>query len=111
MRYPHILVALSLSLASPTFAAVPGNGKESTVFVETQRNSAFIHILVNNDRRIGNVIIEVKDLNGQLLYREEGKALTGELVRRLDKGVFPKGKHALTVQAKDFSITQYFNID
>lgn len=111
MRIPYILVALSLSLASPTFGAVPGSDNESTVFVETQRNSAFIHILVNNHRRIGNVVIEVKDLDGRVLYREEGKALTGELVRRLDKGVFPKGEHALTVQAKDFSITQRFSID
>ncbi len=111
MRISHILVALTLSLSLPAFGALPGNDDESTVFVETQRNSAFIHILVKNHRRIGDVVIEVKDVTGELLYREEGKALTGELVRRLDKGVFPKGEHALTVQAKDFTITQRFNID
>ena len=49
--------------------------------------------------------------DGRVLYREEGKAMTGELVRRLDKGVFPRGTHTLTVVAKDFAITQRFTIE
>lgn len=111
MRYPLLLTAFLLSMVPPIFGAVPGGDDEATLFVETQRNSAFINILVNNHRRIGNVVIEVKDLDGRVLYHEEGKAMTGELVRRLDKGVFPKGEHALTVLARDFSITQRFTIE
>lgn len=90
-------------------AAYDGNG--STVFVDASRGSAFIHILVNNHRKIGNVAIEVKDISGRTLYREEGKAMTGELVRRLDKGLFPRGEHVITVTARDLAITQRFTIE
>lgn len=107
-----LTIAALLFAAQPVvYAAPPGGDNEATVFVEASRNSAFIHILVNNHRKIGNVVLEVKDLQGMVLYREEGKAMTGELVRRLDKGVFPKGEHTVTVMSRDFSITQRLTID
>ena len=97
--------------AAPVYAHASDGGNEATVFVEANRGSAFIHILVNNHRKIGNVAIEVKDPQGRTLYREEGKAMTGELVRRLDKGLFPRGEHVVTVSARDFTITQRFVIE
>lgn len=106
-----ILCIASLLSSAPVHAAMPGGDDEATVFVETSRASAFIHLLVNNHRRIGNVAIEVKDPDGRTLYKEEGKAMTGELVRRLDKGMFPRGEHVVTVTARDFAITQRFTIE
>jgi hypothetical protein len=107
-----IAIALLFSaIPASTQAALPGGDDKSTVFVECSRSSAFVHILVKNHRRIGNVVLEVKDLNGRTLYREEGKALSDELVRRLDKGVFPRGEHTLTVSARDLNITQRFSIE
>lgn len=105
------LAIVLLTTGSVALAAAPGGEKEATVFVEANRTSAFIHILVNNHRKIGGVVLEVKDLEGRVLYREEGKAMTGELVRRLDKGVFPKGEHTVTVVSRDFAITQRFTIE
>lgn len=107
-----LAIAAALFLVHPMAnGAAPGGGNEATVFVEATRSSAFIHILINNHRKIGNVALEVKDMEGRVLYREEGKAMTGELVRRLDKGVFPKGEHTVTVVSRDFSITQRFTIE
>ncbi|MDQ3100604.1 MAG: hypothetical protein M3R08_04400 [Bacteroidota bacterium] len=56
-------------------------------------------------------MIEIGDAAGRSLYREAGKAMSTELVRKLDKGVFPKGEHTLTVTAKDFSITQVLVVE
>jgi hypothetical protein len=107
-----LTIAAALFLVHSTaIGAVPDGGNEATVFVEATRSSAFIHILINNHRKIGNIALEVKDLGGRVLYREEGKAMTGELVRRLDKGVFPKGEHTVTVVSRDFTITQRFTIE
>ncbi len=107
-----LALATVILFACPmAFAAMPGGENEATVFVEADRSSAFVHILINNHRRIGNVVLELKDLDGRVLYREEGKAMTGELVRRLDKGVLPKGEHTVTVVSRDFAITQRFIIE
>lgn len=107
-----LTIATVLFATQPVaYSAAPGGNTEATVFVESSRASAFIHILINNHRKIGNVVMEVKDLEGRVLYREEGKAMTGELVRRLDKGVFPKGDHSVTVSSRDFTITQRFTIE
>lgn len=105
------LSIVALLSAAPMQASVPDGGEEATVFVEAGRGSAFIHILVNNHRRIGNVVIEVRDIHGRTLYKEEGKAMTDELVRRLDKGMFPRGEHLLAISARDLSITQRFTIE
>lgn len=66
---------------------------------------------ISNHRKIGKVLLEVKDAKGHVLYSEEGKAMTGELVRRLDKGLFPKGETTLEVTAKDFAIVHRFVIE
>ncbi|MFN6114493.1 MAG: hypothetical protein ACK6A5_16970 [Flavobacteriales bacterium] len=102
-------LAVGLLLSAPTHANAPGEG--SSVRVECTRSSAFIQVQVNSDRKIGKVVLEVRDADGRTLYREEGKAMTGELVRRLDKGAFPRGTHTITVRARDLDITQQFSID
>lgn len=106
---PVLGMSMGLLLASPVQAGEPNCG--SSLKVECSRSSAFIQIQVLNHRRIGNVVLEVRDAQGRTLYREEGKALTEELVRRLDKGVFPRGQHTLTVTARDLVITQPFTIE
>jgi predicted polyphosphate/ATP-dependent NAD kinase len=106
---PVLGLSMGLLMASPAHAGEPHSA--STVKVECSRSSAFIQIQVLNHRRIGNVVLEVRDKDGRTLYREEGKAMTEELVRRLDKGVFPRGQHTLTVTARDLSITQVFIIE
>ncbi len=106
---PVLGMSMGLLLASPVQAGEPNSG--SSLKVECSRSSAFIQIQVLNHRRIGNVVLEVRDAQGRTLYREEGKALTEELVRRLDKGVFPRGQHTLTVTARDLVITQPFTIE
>lgn len=55
--------------------------------------------------------MEIRDLNGRVLYHEEGKALTGELVRRLDKGVLPRGTHTLSILGKDLAVSQAFTVE
>ncbi len=106
---PVLGLSMGLLWSSPAQAGEPHSA--STVKVECSRSSAFIQIEVLNHRRIGNVVLEVRDKDGRTLYREEGKALTEELVRRLDKGVFPRGQHTVTVTARDLSITQVFTIE
>ena len=89
---------------------VPGN-EDATVTVEASRTSGIILVSVTNHRKIGNVVLEVRNAEGAMLYKEEGKAMTSELVRRLDKGLFPKGPMTLSVKARDFAITQRFSIE
>lgn len=107
-----VAFAVLLGLAPQTFAG--GKEKErneASVAVEASRSSAFIRLDITSFRRIGKVLIEVKDLNGLTLYQERGKALTPELVRRFDKNTFPKGPLTLTVTARDFAITQQFIVE
>jgi hypothetical protein len=110
LRTIRVLSLGVLLLSAPAVHASPGGGDEATVSVECSRGSGLILISIANHRRIGNVKLEVRDAQGRSLYYEEGKAMTEELVRRLDKGVFPKGEAVLTVTARDFAITQHFNI-
>jgi hypothetical protein len=106
-----IALAVLVSLGSvQSIRATTGGDDKATVFVEADRSSAFIHIMVNNHRRIGQMVIEVKDSTGKVLYREEGKAFTEELVRRLDKGLFPRTDLTVTVTARDFTIAQQFSL-
>ena len=102
-------VALLLVLSTaPLFAGDGNDGKAKVEVISTPR-SALINVNITSFRTIGKVVIEVRDAKGRTLYKEEGRALTPELVRRLDKGVFPKGELTLLVKAKDFTITQVFN--
>jgi len=79
--------------------------------VNCSRASAFVSIQIEHDRRIGNVVLEILDEQGRVIYKEEGKALTGELVRRLDKGQLPRGTHRLKVHFRDQDLSQEFTIE
>lgn len=57
------------------------------------------------------VVMEVKDAQGRTLYREEGKAMQDELVRRLDKGILPRGEHNLVITTKDFTLSERFTVE
>lgn len=105
-------VALLVSLAGTTLApaATPPDG-EARLEVACERRSAFVNVSINSFRKIGHLRIEVRNAQGIVLYCEEGKALTPELVRRLDKGAFPRGTHALIVQARDFRLERPFTVE
>ncbi len=105
-----ILFFLTMFIPSTHANGSDGNDR-ATVNVESHRGSSMIMINVLNHRKIGSVLLELKSRDGVVLYREEGKSMSTELVRRLDKGLFPKGDHTLTVTAKDFSITQAFSVE
>ncbi len=106
-----ILFALLLA-STPVVQAEPGVSDGTTrVDVSCSRSSAFVNVSINSDRPIGKVVIEVVDAQGRTWYKEEGKALTPELVRRLDKGGFPKAALTLKVRAKDFEVTRPFTIE
>lgn len=106
------ILVLMLSGTSVLASASPHECKtQPTMSVNCSRASALVQVQVANCRKLGNVVLEVKDSAGRVLYREEGKAMTGELVRRLDKGVFPKGTHTLTILAKDLALSQAFTIE
>ncbi|MBX2971665.1 MAG: hypothetical protein KF797_01045 [Flavobacteriales bacterium] len=111
VRLSSALVLSALVLAAPLQATKgPDERGRAVVAVDCQRNSGLINVSIANHRKIGKVHIEVRDAKGALVYVEEGKAMTEELVRRFDKGMFPKGAATLTVQARDFKITQAFTI-
>lgn len=78
------------------------------VTIECARSSSLVLISITNHRKIGTVSIEIRDTTGRSLYYEEGKAMTEELVRRLDKGLFPPGEATLTVRSRDVSVSQTF---
>lgn len=82
----------------------------ATVSVECSSASGLIQLQVLHHRRIGKVEIEVRDAEGDLVYLEAGKAMGEELVRRFDKGMFPKGEATLRVKTRDFDITRPFLI-
>jgi hypothetical protein len=102
---------LVLVLQSPAFASVPDGSDKSVVRVMCSKASALIQISVESHRKIGDVVLEVRNDAGRTVYREEGRAMSTELVRKLDKGVFPKGAHTVTVTAKDFTISQELVIE
>ncbi|MFZ1688124.1 MAG: hypothetical protein WAU70_11915 [Flavobacteriales bacterium] len=107
---PTILLAASL-LASAPLQAKDSGKENATVRVECTRSSSLINISILNERRIGKVKIMVCDAAGKIFYIEEGKAMKGELVRRIDKQGFAKGEMFLTVEARDFHITQRFVVE
>ncbi|MEO8066162.1 MAG: hypothetical protein ABI599_00575 [Flavobacteriales bacterium] len=103
------LFLIGLLVASAPVKA--GGSEKATVHVECARSSSLINISIQHERRIGKVKIMVCDANGKVFYIEEGKALKGELVRRIDKQGFAKGEMTLTVEARDFHITQRFVVE
>jgi hypothetical protein len=108
MKRTILTGSLLLSLLAPPVskAAAPGCTSTPRFDVTCNRGSGLLAFNVVNCRRIGNVVIEVRDAAGRTVYREEGKAMTAELVRRLDRGSFPKGELTLSVTAKDFAVSQ-----
>lgn len=108
----HILLAFMLtSVSLPSVAATPGGNEYATVMVHSSRNSGLIRINIQQPRKIGTVTLDVVDAQGRTWYREEGKAMTGELVRNLDKGILPRGELTLRVKSKDLDITQRFVVE
>lgn len=103
------VLTCALVLFAPP-AQAGGEEEGATVAVECTRSSGLIKLRIANHRRIGKVELLIVDAKGRTLYHEEGKALSEELVRVLDKGLFPKGEHQLSVRARDFAITQRFAI-
>ncbi|MBL7962407.1 MAG: hypothetical protein JNM31_01060 [Flavobacteriales bacterium] len=107
-RIAGLLFALALTISNAPGAVAGGGDDQLRMQVECTRTSAFVNLTIENERRIGKVVIEVRDKEGRLWYREAGKAYTGTLVRRLDKGTMPKGELTLTVHARHLAITQTF---
>lgn len=83
----------------------------ASLTVQCSRASSLVRVNLTGCKRIGRLVIEVRDQQGRTLYREEGKAFAGELVRNLDKGVFPRGTHTLFVTARDLAVSQAFTIE
>jgi hypothetical protein len=113
-----IRTALSIALltvgslvCAPQARAGEGSPNASRVTVESSRASAFVTISINHHRKIGTVTLEVKDSQGRTLYREEGKAMQDELVRRLDKGILPRGEHTVVITARDLALTERFTVE
>lgn len=104
---PSVLLALLLVASAPAQAG-DGGKENATVRVECTRSSSLINISILHERRIGKVKITVCDTTGKVFYIEEGKAMKGELIRRIDKQGFAKGEMILTVEARDFHIVQRF---
>ena len=94
------------------FQANAGGNEEtpdsSQVTIECTRSSSLVLINITNHRKIGLVSISISDSKGRSLYYEEGKAMTDELVRRLDKGLLPPGEATLTVRSRDVTESQAF---
>lgn len=114
MRSPHTALAVFLGVflwsASPAASNGPGIEGSSTVQVECVPGMGVINVSIKHHRRIGNVQLVFRDAAGKTVYFEEGKANTEELVRRFDKGMFPKGAATLHVQTRDLDITQHFTV-
>ena len=114
-RIPTTLTAIFAAAMMLSFTTGGGPSRSETgltnVQVECSRSSAFVLVNITSFRRIGAISLEVQDGTGRTLYKEEGKALTSELVRRLDKGGFPRGAHTLLVTSKDFALTRSFTVE
>lgn len=107
-----VLVIASSSVVSAAWAGTPdGKAGGSQLSVLASRNSAFVTIELQHHRKIGAVVLEVRDEQGRTFYREEGKALQDELVRRLDKGMLPRGQYSLVITTKDVTLTERFTVE
>lgn len=110
MRF-NLIVSLVACVMTLSVSAGGPEPHGSRLQVHCSKSSAFVSIQVEHEKRIGNITLEIRDQLGHVLYREEGKALTGELVRRLDKGQLPRGTHTLSVQSKALSLSQQFTVE
>lgn len=114
MRTTHKPLAFLLGVILSAAPLMAANGPDvdgaSSVNVECERGSGMVNVSIKHHRRIGKVHLVFRDSKGKTLYVEEGKAMTEELVRRFDKGMFPKGTASLSVQARDLNVTQTFTV-
>lgn len=99
-------LALAVALQPASAAAHESPAGDGAVKVECHKGSSLIQLSIRNHRRIGKLRIEVRSEDGRTLYIEEGKALTGELVRRLDRGIFPRGTHTVVVTTRDITASE-----
>lgn len=106
-----LLLAGALAIGTTAFCGNGDGGNEARLQVQCSRSSAFVQVHLANRSKIGRLTLEIRDRNGRLLYHEEGKALTSELVRRLDKGVLPRGTHTLSIQGKGLEVSQVFTVE
>jgi hypothetical protein len=112
LRTLHTLtVTAALAFSLPTVAAGGGCDSKAKLNVSCSRASAFVQVQIANCKKLGKLVMEVRDQQGRVLYREEGKAYSGDLVRRLDKGQLPRGTHVLSVLTKEVSLSQPFTIE
>lgn len=109
---PSIGLCVCLLLgAGPSWAADSKKKEGSaSVSVDCQHYSGLIKLSILSHRKIGKVHIEVHDSTGRLIYVEEGKAMTAELVRQYDKAMLPKGAASVRVRARDLDITKDFTV-
>lgn len=112
LRFIGSLVGVTLCFTSlHARSSEPSNDRGTAkVSVECKRTSGLVELNIHHFRKIGKVRIVVKDGSGSTVYVEEGKAMTTELVRKLDKGMFPKGNATMIVEARDLSVAQPFVI-
>ncbi len=104
------LVPIALVCLLNSVTASPDEKEKASVSVDCKHGSGLIQVNILSTRKIGKIHLVVKDAKGKAVYIEEGKAMSEELVRRFDKGMFPKGAATLTVEARDFNITQAFTV-
>ncbi len=101
----------ALSLGHPVLADGGGCDSRARLSVSCSRSSAFVQVQVAHCRKLGKLVMEVRDQQNRVIYREEGKAFTGELVRRLDKAQLPRGTHVLSITGKEFALSQPFTVE
>lgn len=99
-------LAFGVALQAASAEEHESSAGDGAVKVECHKGSSLIQLSISNHRRIGKVRIEVRSEDGRTLYIEEGKALTGELVRRLDRGVLPRGTHTILVTTRDITASE-----
>lgn len=108
----HLPVALlALLLSAAAHAAMAKGDRPHGLRVVCTSESAFVRIELQHNKRIGKLVIEIRDEAGRLLYIEEGKASATDLVRQLHKGRLPQGRHRVTVRAKDLALSQEITVD
>lgn len=111
---PYLRMLLLSSMMAgvvPAIGAGDGCHTATNLTVKCSRASSLVQLNLSGCKKMGKITIEVRDQHGRTLYREEGRALTGELIRNLDKGTFPRGTHEVTVSSKEFAVSQRFTIE
>lgn len=106
-----VLVFSVAALVGPRVQANPGGDEKHSLTVSAEPSSSLFTIKVNAEKKLGEIRIQVRNNQGDVVYSEAGKAKTDELVRYLDKNIFRKGTYQIEIFTKDFSITQYYKVE